>query len=52
MFERIPGQTPKEKALLAVPESKVQEWFPTELNARLRATALNRGFSLREFLLF
>ena len=54
MFERIPGQTPKEKALLAVPESKVQEKIVTDYTKQAKTVEKAKldGLKLDEDLVF
>ena len=45
LFERIPDQSPKEKALLAVPQSRVQEKLITDYSQQAKnveKTKLNR----------
>ena len=54
MFERIPGQTPKGKALLAVPESKVQEKIVTDYTKQAKTVEKAKldGLKLDEDLVF
>ena len=53
-FARIPDQSPKEKALLAVPESKVQQNIVTDYTKQSKAVEKTRqhGLKLDQDLIF
>ena len=54
MFERIPDQSPREKALLAVPESRVQENLVTSYSKQAKAVEKTKldGLKLDQDLVF
>ena len=53
-FAKIPDQSPKEKALLAVPESKVQEKIVTDYSKQAKAVDKSKldGFKLDQDIVF